>query len=59
MDIALANAISKQDVTSDLNDMKITFEKSIVSKRALKIGETITFDDLAFKTWFRYPCKRI
>ena len=49
VDIALASTISKQDVTSELNSMKITFEKSIVSKRALKTGDTIKVDDLAFK----------
>ncbi|MCG9597824.1 N-acetylneuraminate synthase family protein [Vibrio sp. Isolate25] len=49
VDIALASTISKQDVTSELDNMKLTFEKSIVTNRALKIGEVIAFEDLAFK----------
>ena len=49
VDIALNSNLSKEMVTSDLESMKITFEKSIVSKRELNIGDIIRFEDLSFK----------
>lgn len=49
IDIALSSKVSKEMVTSDLQNMKVTFEKSIVAKRKLDVGEIITFDDLSFK----------
>lgn len=49
IDLALASNVSKEEVTSDLENMKVTFEKSIVAKRKLEVGETITLDDLSFK----------
>ena len=49
VDIALNSELTKEMVTSDLENMKITFEKSIVSNRTLDVGDIIQFDDLAFK----------
>lgn len=49
VDIALKSSISKSDVTSGLGSMKVTFEKSIVAKRTLSVGEIIELGDLSYK----------
>jgi len=49
VDIALESEITKESVTSDLQRMKQTFEKSIVAKCELEVGATIKMEDLSFK----------
>ena len=48
-ELALSCRIDKNEKVKQLSEMKYVFEKSIVSKRELKAGETITAEDLAYK----------
>lgn len=43
-----ANPVDKNDLSA-FNEMKKIFEKSIVSRHPLKAGQTITYEDMAFK----------
>jgi sialic acid synthase SpsE len=47
--IALSHNIDKDEKVRHLKDMKITFEKSIVSSRSIKQSEVISEGDLAYK----------
>jgi len=49
VDTALTSTATKQDVTTGLDTMKLTFEKSIVAKSELLVGRVIKFEDLSFK----------
>ena len=49
IDIAMNSSINKDDKVKELKQMKITFEKSIVSSKDIKEGELITLDMLTFK----------
>lgn len=46
---ALNSPVDKNKSIEQLQPMKITFEKSIVSRKILEKGHVIVFDDLAFK----------
>lgn len=49
IEIVLANNIDKDEKVKSLGEMKMTFEKSIVSSRPLKKSDIISFEDLSFK----------
>jgi N,N'-diacetyllegionaminate synthase len=49
VEIVLSNNIDKDEKVKSLGEMKMTFEKSIVSSRSLKKSEIISFEDLSFK----------
>jgi N,N'-diacetyllegionaminate synthase len=49
VELAISHKINKDEKVNSLKEMKTIFEKSIVSARDLKIGEVITFNDLAYK----------
>ena len=49
IDLAMNSQINKDDKVQELKQMKITFEKSIVSSKEIKEGEVITLDMLKFK----------
>lgn len=49
LDTALSHHIDKDSLSEDLNEMRMIFQKSIVYKCNLKIGEKIVMNDLAFK----------
>jgi sialic acid synthase SpsE len=49
VELAISHKINKDEKVNSLKEMKTIFEKSIVSARDLKIGEVITFKDLAYK----------
>jgi N-acetylneuraminate synthase len=46
---ALHNPVNKDQFAADLSEMKRIFGKSIFTARDLAAGETLVFDDLAFK----------
>lgn len=46
---ALSHKINKDEKVKELGQMKMTFEKSIVTSKSLKAGHVITLEDLAFK----------
>jgi N,N'-diacetyllegionaminate synthase len=49
LDIALSSRVDKNRKARELREMKIIFEKSIVTAGALKKGTTLTRKHLAFK----------
>ena len=49
VEIVLSNNIDKDEKVKSLGEMKMTFEKSIVSSRPLKKSDIISFEDLNFK----------
>lgn len=49
IEIVLSNDIDKDEKVKSLGEMKMTFEKSIVSSRPLKKSDIIRFEDLSFK----------
>ena len=49
VEIVLSNDIDKDEKVKSLGEMKMTFEKSIVSSGPLKKSDIISFDDLSFK----------
>jgi N,N'-diacetyllegionaminate synthase len=49
VELAITHKINKDEKVNSLKEMKIIFEKSIVSARDLKSGELLTFNDLAYK----------
>jgi sialic acid synthase SpsE len=49
VDLAMNSKINKDDKVKELKQMKITFEKSIVSSKDIQKGEIITLDMLRFK----------
>ena len=49
IEIALSSKVDKDEKVKSLENMKMTFEKSIVSSKSLKESDVIEFKDLAFK----------
>lgn len=49
IEVALGNKVDKNEKVKKLGNMKLTFEKSIVSAVSIKKNDIITFDMLAFK----------
>ena len=49
IEIALSSKVDKDEKVKSLENMKMTFEKSIVSSQSLKESDVIKFKDLAFK----------
>jgi len=49
VELALSHKIDKDEKVKSLKEMKMIFEKSIVSSKDLKKGDIITLADLAFK----------
>lgn len=49
VEVALVNNVDKNKKVHSLSEMKITFEKSIVSKNPITKNRLIKFEDLAFK----------
>jgi sialic acid synthase SpsE len=48
-ELALSSKVDKDEKVKSLENMKMTFEKSIVSSKSLKESDVIEFKDLAFK----------
>lgn len=49
VDSALSHFLSKDEKAVSMDEMKVVFEKSIVTARDIKKGEIISMSDLAFK----------
>ncbi|OOE31976.1 hypothetical protein BZG05_16125 [Salinivibrio kushneri] len=49
VDKALESKLSKMEVTQELDKMKVIFEKSVVAKRDIELGEKLAFEDFSFK----------
>ena len=49
IEIALSSKVDKDEKVKSLENMKMTFEKSIVSSQSLNESDVIEFKDLAFK----------